>query len=187
MTVHHTWTDRLSDYLDDDLSETERLALERHLAECLACRLTADELRAVRATARELPPTLPTRDLWPGISSKLLPRDVTPGRVSFSWPAALAAGLFIALASGLGTWAVLHRGEVVTNTAVASARPTVTATGEGQLERVALDPAAYDRAIQDLLTTLRTERRDLSPRTLETIERSLAAIDKAIRDARAPL
>ena len=48
---------------------------------------------------------------------------------------------------------------------------------------MAVNSAPYDRAIADLLTTLRTERRDLNPRTIDTIERSLAVINKAIADA----
>jgi anti-sigma factor RsiW len=30
-TEHHQWTARLSDYLSDELSEPERLAVEAHL------------------------------------------------------------------------------------------------------------------------------------------------------------
>ena len=31
------WTDRLSEYLDDELPPDERAALEAHLRQCVAC------------------------------------------------------------------------------------------------------------------------------------------------------
>lgn len=41
------WTDRLSDYIDDELDPEERRALEAHLAGCAVCRETLAELNAV--------------------------------------------------------------------------------------------------------------------------------------------
>ena len=34
--MHQEWTDQLSDYLDDELQETERAAVEAHLRDCAA-------------------------------------------------------------------------------------------------------------------------------------------------------
>ena len=39
------WTDRLSEYLDGDLAEAERQALEAHLGVCEDCAATLEELR----------------------------------------------------------------------------------------------------------------------------------------------
>ena len=39
------WTDRLSEYLDGELTGPERTTLEAHVASCDACRTTLDELR----------------------------------------------------------------------------------------------------------------------------------------------
>ena len=36
--AHDPWQDRLSDYLDSELREEEREALETHLAGCAVCR-----------------------------------------------------------------------------------------------------------------------------------------------------
>jgi hypothetical protein len=178
--VQDAFIEQLSNLLDGELAGSDRRALESHLAECAGCRQALDDLRQLRAAARELPPRQPARDLWPGIESRLDARS-TRG-VSFSWPAALAAGLFIAIMSGLATWVVLH---------TPADPPAVVATGRAprgmQPRPVAVNSAPYDRAIADLLTTLRTERRDLNPRTVETIERSLAVINKAIADAQAAL
>jgi len=43
------WTDRLSEYLDDELPPGERAALEGHLAQCAECSATLADLRRVVA------------------------------------------------------------------------------------------------------------------------------------------
>ncbi len=53
MATEDLFTDRLSDYLDgEELSATERAAIEAHLATCGACRTTLAELEAVAARGR---------------------------------------------------------------------------------------------------------------------------------------
>jgi anti-sigma factor RsiW len=37
MTMHQEWTDKLSDYLDDELSAGDRNAVEAHLRACAPC------------------------------------------------------------------------------------------------------------------------------------------------------
>jgi anti-sigma factor RsiW len=84
------WTDRLSEYLDDELSPSERALVEAHLKDCEACTAVLDELRAVTAQAVALPSTPPSVDLWPGIEARLERRAVvTPFRGSRRADAAL--------------------------------------------------------------------------------------------------
>ena len=71
MTAQDQWTDKLSDYIDDELAPDERAALEAHLATCRECSATLDELRAVVARAGALLPRPPEADLWPGIAPRL--------------------------------------------------------------------------------------------------------------------
>ena len=40
-----TWTGRLSEYLDEELSVPEQRALETHLEECAGCRKALEELK----------------------------------------------------------------------------------------------------------------------------------------------
>src|SRR5437867_8055233 len=67
--MNDQWTDRLSEYLDDELSSAEVTALEAHLGACASCRATLDELRRVVARARALDDRPPATDLWPGIAT----------------------------------------------------------------------------------------------------------------------
>lgn len=71
------WRDRLSEYLDGELTERDRAACEAHLAVCPECADDAEGLRAVVAQASLLPPVPPTRDLWPGIEDRLETRTAT--------------------------------------------------------------------------------------------------------------
>ena len=50
--THDTWTDRLSAYLDDDLSPAGRLEMERHLIDCADCRDALEQLRGLVADKR---------------------------------------------------------------------------------------------------------------------------------------
>ena len=54
------WSDRLSDYLDGDLPDNERVALEAHLDGCAECTAVLDDLRRVVQRARTLSPAAPT-------------------------------------------------------------------------------------------------------------------------------
>src|SRR5688572_688374 len=65
------WTDRLSEYVDDELTPAERAGLDAHLTSCRACVATVAELRAVVERARRLPDPLPASDLWPGVAQQI--------------------------------------------------------------------------------------------------------------------
>jgi len=70
MNASH-WTDRLSEYLDGDLTGAEREACESHLAGCADCARLLEELKAVVVGARALPPSPPPADLWNAVEARL--------------------------------------------------------------------------------------------------------------------
>ena len=112
------WTDRLSEYLDDELAPDERAALEAHLRQCAACGAVLADLKRIVTRARGLEDRLPDRDLWPGIAARIgatsgeTPAiDLGAGRMrrwwSFSLPQLIAAGIALAAMSGGAAW-LLH-------------------------------------------------------------------------------
>src|SRR3989449_7696827 len=111
------WTDRLSEYLDGELTSPERTAFEAHLAACDACRTTLDELRRVVTNARALDDRPPAADLWPavaariGLSARSKTRPVVR-RFSFTVPQLAAASVALALLSGGAAWLIVRRGTV---------------------------------------------------------------------------
>lgn len=220
MSTPH-WTDRLSEYLDAELTPGERALCEAHLAACAACRGVLEELRAVIQIARADVDVATTTNLWPGISARIgddtraaraealafTPRSMEPSsmkaspsgvatsskvtgrQIAFTLPQlALAASLLIAVSAGV---AYLAAGRASSTPAVredpiqAQAEPLLPQSAS--VERANFADAQFDQAIADLERVLTDRREELDPRTVVIIERNLAAIDQAIREARAAL
>jgi anti-sigma factor RsiW len=187
----HRELDQLSDYLDDELSASERAALEIHLRSCGVCAASLEELREVVARAAALTPRPPANDLWPGIEPRLemsgrettvMPfRARVTRRVSFTLPQLAAAGVALMVMSGGGVWLLQHGGR-------ATSMPPVAATAvDSVVVPVALADPRYDEAISDLEQALQAGRKDLDPATVKILEANLDAIDKAIAQSREAL
>ena len=191
MTAQDQWTNKLSGYIDDELSPHERAGLEAHLASCAECTATLDELREVVARAGSLMPRPPSADLWPGIAPRLEESaTVTPfqprtagRRFSFTMPQLVAAGLALMVMSGGGVWVLQHGGRATDTPAVVAFAPA----GDSGVAPAALADPRYDEAIADLEQALRAGRADLDPGTVKILEANLDAIDKAIDQSRRAL
>jgi anti-sigma factor RsiW len=179
----HPWTNRLSEYLDGELTEAERAALERHLAACPVCTSTLADLTRVVMRARTLAGEQPPRDLWSGIAARITDRTTPlspPARLrrtwTLSWPQLAAAALAIAVGSGGLTWWAA-RGEPAPAGSPVRAQPVAaTPVGAGAAPR-------YDAAVADLERILAAGRSTLDTSTVRVLEQNLALIDRAIRDA----
>ena len=201
------WTDRLSEYLDDELTPEERAAVEDHIRHCVACGAALADLKRIVARARTLEDRAPARDLWPAIAERIGASPATAERPdvvaigaarrrrwSFSLPELAAAGIALMALSGGAAW-LLHPSPstaVVAN--VPGARPTVTpaiarAMAPSGSFRVGLDSSrraagqSYDAAVADLEGVLTVGRGRLDSTTVRVIERNLATIDSAIVQA----
>lgn len=182
------WTDRLSEYVDGELATSERAALEVHLAACVGCRTTLDELRRVKSRAQALDDRPPTADLWPWIARQI---GVARGaerlarherRFSFTVPQLAAASVALALLSGGAAWLLVRKGMVATPTVTLSeAAPALLSAAASAADR------RYDTQVADLERALDSERGRLDTTTVRVIEKNLAIIDRAIRDARSAL
>jgi len=179
------WTDRLSEYLDDELAPSERTALEAHLAGCDGCRTTLDELRRVVTNARALDDRPPTADLWPAVAARIgLASRARPvaRRFSFTVPQLAAASVVLALLSGGAAWLIVRRGTIST--------PPVVISGPAP---VLLNASAYpgdvrfDAQVADLERAVARGRGRLDTATVRVIERNLRIIDRAIRSAQSAL
>jgi hypothetical protein len=116
MTMHQEWTDKLSDYLDDELSAVDRGAVEAHLRSCAPCAAVLEELTRVVARAQAVKPRPPQTDLWAGIAGRIdadagrRPAEVAPfprrepRRVVFTISQLAAAAVILAAVSGGIAW-----------------------------------------------------------------------------------
>ena len=152
------WSDRLSEYLDGELSPDEAGELELHLRDCAACREGLRELKAVVARLAAdpvLPADQPTEGEWQAIR-----RDIPAPRRRWMIPTAIAAGL-----AGL---------------AIAG---TVLRPGEPVRVQAAAVPEVYVQATGELETILQENKARLRPETVKALEASLVAIDSALAQA----
>jgi anti-sigma factor RsiW len=192
--IHEACVARLSDWMDGHLGAGARAEVERHLGACAACARVAGELEAVRARARGLGPVAPPRDLWPEIRARLGEAEVVPlGRapeprrarrvVRFTVPQLAAAGLALALATGVGGWSLRSLGAGgMDGTAV----PPEGGSGVPAMEAATgSDPLADE--VRELERTLAAARDRLDPNTLRIIEKNLAVVERAIQESVAAL
>ena len=184
------WTDRLSEYLDDELPPGERAALEAHLRQCVACGAVLADLKRIVARAAGLEDRAPDRDLWPGIAERI-GATTTPGvvaldaarrRWSFSLPQLLAAGIALTALSGGAAWLLHPAAQRPIASRAPAPTPAVTlAAGPRSAGR------SYDAAVADLERVLDAGRGRLDTTTVRVIERNLATIDSAIAQAQRAL
>jgi anti-sigma factor RsiW len=197
--IHDPWTDRLSEYVDGELPEWERHALESHLESCADCSLIVSDLRRVVRRARTLKNPPPATDLWPGIAARIgagtakAPDVVDLGaqrrvrrRWAFSLPQLAAAGIALMTVSGGTVWFLSGSARQPVALAPVPSSPPENAAAVN----VAMRPNAsqsYAAAVADLERVLAEGRGKLDTTTVKIIEQNLAAIDRAIAEAQRAL
>jgi anti-sigma factor RsiW len=211
-TMHDPWTDRLSEYLDDELAAAERVGLERHLAGCSNCQALLADLRAVTAIAAQAEDAPPAGDLWPAIAARIGVDSTVAGgagptpltarasgsgadrttsissrrphaRFSFTLSQlAAAATVLMALSGGAVWFAATGRDDAPVTVAAPATSGAPSAAVFASDER-----PVYESAIADLEQALAGQLGQLDPATVLVLQRSLATIDEAIEDARAAI
>lgn len=196
--MRHPPSQRLSDYLDGELSERGARKLEDHLLECDQCSNLLEDLKEIQNRAHAVPDQKPDRDLWPGIAKALdgagaAGGDVirlhpsgphasppSPRRVlRFTIPQAVAAGLALAIFSAsAGT--LLGTGTPVNQTPEQlNQGPPAQETFSG-LTPEARGLAAEVARLEGLLVDRSTA---LDPSTSEILLKNLQVMDEAIRES----
>jgi anti-sigma factor RsiW len=162
----------LDEYLDGTLPPANRALVDAHLARCQACRAHAEALRALLADARALPGSvMPARDLWTGIAERLGSSPEGTVRRTASVPRR---------GTGLGWWGRLAAaiGFILLGAALATIWQRQSAPSG-----FAVEQARYNAVSAELTRRLAEEPPALSPMTMAVVERNLAIVDAAIREA----
>lgn len=184
------WMDQLSEYLDDELSATDRAALEAHLETCSDCSALLDDLRRIVDRARGVEEYLPKRDLWPGIASRIGATPAAAPRIgrrwSFSMPQLAAAAIFLMTLSG-GAAVLILRSTTVLPAPGSIATAPAPAVAPFAINSRNRASQSYSEAIADLERVLAGGRGQLDTTTVRVIEQNLAAIDRAIAQAQQAL
>jgi len=206
MKMHTEWTDKLSDYLDDELEAAERAAVDAHLRECADCSAVLNDLRRViaRAQAAAAAARPPQTDLWTGVAGRI-DRNRQPRRVSLTLTQLAAAAALVAAVSAGVAWQFapsLGSSESAPGE-VAQAFPGSPERGSREGSRpeagiaagpdgvaiigVSLADDQYDAAVADLERALNQGRGKLDKATIAVVEQNLQTIDQAIAQAREAL
>lgn len=192
----------ITDFVDETLAAAERERVERHLAECVACRTLVSDFREIRGAARTLEDRQPPARVWARIERAIkleeehaesartdaAPRSGRPARFGFrQWVgfAAAAAVLVVATAAGL-RYLMTSDPHSATSPASASqdaARAQASAAAVEAELRAAEEH--YDKAIKGLEQIATAEQGVLDPGTASTLQKNLAVIDQAITESRA--
>ena len=190
------WTDRLSDYLDGELTPEEHSSLEAHLGTCAECAHVLDELKAVVSRTRGLQDTPPRKDLWSGIERAIasLPQEdgqvvdfsarlgsIDPleedGRLRLSLSQVAAASLILMVGSAAASWSLrplASSGRVDEDTGVAALVQVSLPVGVGE---------SYSEELAQLEALLSEHRDELAPNTIRILEKNLGIIDRAIQES----
>ncbi|MGE0160518.1 MAG: zf-HC2 domain-containing protein [Gemmatimonadales bacterium] len=202
---HQDWVARLSDYLSDELSEADKLAVEAHLADCEDCNEALRGLARVVEEAGALGEIEPPHDLWPGIAaavSTTRPDDepgearviafpgarrlsAIPKRVEVSRGSLAAASVVLVALSAATTWWA-SRPDTTGPAPDAAVGQAVQMTSSGAAGEIA-PPAAMAGELALLEDVLASARAVLDPNTVRVLERNLGVIEQAITDSREAL
>jgi anti-sigma factor RsiW len=155
------FSDRLADYLEGDLPQAVRAAMESHADTCASCGPLLADIAALRGSAAALPALQPSRDLWTGIAERIdarvLPLEVPLARRSImrrAWmrPAVAAAALVLVTA---GITHVLTRVsyDPTLTVATATSRPAVAG-----LDTPAVTQTPVPSADDAVITSTETNR-----------------------------
>ena len=123
---------KLADFLDRDVNESTRAAIEAHALDCDECGPLLADLRRLRIDAANLSELTPSRDLWRGIAERIetpvvaLPRS--SGGAAPRRNLARRAWVGLAAAALIAITATVTR--EITRRSIESGRPTTVATRE---------------------------------------------------------
>lgn len=198
----HPPFEMLNDLVDGRLDDNEADHVRHHLARCQTCSSEHDKLVALLASVRDLPSSvLPTDDLWPELRRSLNSRKdvVLPTshvgqavprrsavRESMSWRlrAMLAVAAVVLMAISSFATAFVLRNRTIQLGNIPQPAPDATSVLPASFAQT---EAEYQRTIDELKLAVETQRGQLNPETIRTVDRTLAVVDSAIAEARGAL
>ena len=175
----HEANDRFDDYLDGRLDAAVQEDFQAHLAGCSSCAGELASIRELRDLAAALPRSLePSRDLWPGIESRISEAKVVRGR--FGRHALLAAAAAVVVVSSVVTAYFVGRSQAVVVTAEP---PAAVASGPSEILLASFEGLGVDNYMAtrtELLDALEARKHELSGETMDVVMENLLLIDRAM-------
>jgi hypothetical protein len=188
----------LSDFIDGDLAERQRRAVEEHVVACLPCDSLRVDLARIVEASRNLPLHTPSPRVWERIEREIAGPQVVAGprswwdrldarRVDFS-----VSGKHIAAAAALVLVAVgtLWTINLTRPDALPEVQVSWSKFAAGNQDAVAVPLAAvttevdtFRKTVGDMAQSVEAKRSTWSPELQEAFTKSVAAIDAKIAEA----
>ncbi|MDE3156638.1 MAG: zf-HC2 domain-containing protein, partial [Acidobacteriota bacterium] len=193
------YTEAIGDYVDGTLDERRRAEVDRHLADCPACRALVADLRQIHGAARQFEPLQPPARVWQEISRRIAaesgairaagPAQAVPARraglsawLSPAWQAGLAAAAVLALITVTASivWLIERPGgrqapvTASTGAAPASQASAAPATPESVAGELKQAEAHYEKAIAGLQQIAKAGEGSLDPKVAASLQKNLA-------------
>jgi len=182
----HLTFEQISELVEHTVPDAPHAA---HLTECSECRATYERVRSLVGAARALPHDVePPAETWTAIRDGM--RRERQGASPRRWMGArpwLAVAAVAAVAAVLVIAIVSLLASRLRAPSSAPAAPVATLPSPLTVPAVQAVDRSYAGTISDLRAALTTQRAELSPATVRTVERALTVIDSAIAEARAAL
>jgi hypothetical protein len=173
--MNHPGDGPLNEYVDDRLDRRAKARVQAHLEECAVCHERVEAIRGLNAELAALPGEIaPRRDLKAGVLRRVAetaPAAASPAPVRTAtgtrhsarvWLRAAVVALLVA-GGGTALWLGIDGG----NTASAGPDPLI---------------GSYASAAVELARTVEGRKAELGPAGARAFDRSLAAVEAAIRE-----
>ena len=179
----------LHDYLDGELSEPDRTALEVRLRTEIPLRREHEALsRTLEALAALSAEARPPGKLWPAIALRTGTTSVGRGRVArVGVPRLAAAGVVLVAVSATATWLALRDGAPSGAGASPDMAPASPAAAFADHPGARELLAEYEASAGALAQVLEDGAQVLSPETLAAVRRAMETVDRAIDEAMSAL
>jgi hypothetical protein len=172
----------INDYVDQALGTTDRAEVERHLATCEECRQLVDDLIELRQRAAMLAPMQPPARAWARIEQAIRQAPAQRRRLSWSWPAGLAAAAAVVLCTIVGLRFGLSGRPAGITTSTSGDSSELAQSVQSELMQA---KEHYQKAINGLQQIANSEKGALDPQTAAAVEKSMATVDQAINESSA--
>ena len=134
---------RLADYLEGDVTDAERIALDAHVDSCEQCGALVRDLRSITAAAAALPPIQPPAHVWEGIRARIGADVVSIDSRRRRWMPilrGLAAAVLLVVASSSVTYMMTRQDGATGGAAIASNEAPIAEPADERLPED-IDPA----------------------------------------------
>lgn len=162
-------------------------SVERHAAQCAACRVELEELQAIRNVARQLPEEAPSPAAWANLRARLASEGLlqSPRPKGLSWLDKLALPSRLIPASAIAVLVVLGVLMVSSPHRQRTRRQVAESSSAGatpSMPNYAVEEVSVQNTVRQMEPAYRNQLGSLDPSVREDYQRSMDSLDHSIHE-----